>query len=137
MSDILKYHKNDFINAEKKYNKVRMSGMYNQLGKIAKAIDEIHHEANYMTYDIGFHGCEGAEADNMRKIEADICSKLREVYYICLQGRGEDVSECFGDDDDEITEIPKEGLELDVVSNGEHAKVKFIPYDSSGNLNKI
>lgn len=129
MGDILKYYKNDFTNTEKKYNKVRMSGMYDQLGKIAKVIDEIHSEASYMTYDIGFHGWEGTEAENMRKIEDDICRKLREIYYICLQGRGEYVTECF--DDDEDTDIPKEGLELDVVSNGKHHKVKFIPYESS------
>lgn len=131
MSDILKYHKEDFANVEK-YEKVRMAGMYDQLGKIAKAIDEIHHEASYMTYDMGFHGWEGAEAENMRKIEDDICRKLREIYYICLQGRGQCVSECFDDEaDDEDTDIPKEGLELDVVSNGKHHKVKFIPYESS------
>lgn len=129
MSDIIKYHKKDFVNAEK-YDKVRMSGMYDQLGKIAKAIDEIHNEASYMTYDIGFHGWDGEEANNMRKIEDDICRKLREIYYICLQGRGEYVNECFGDDD-EIAKIPKEGLELDVVSNGKHHKVKLIPYESS------
>lgn len=128
MSDIIKYHKKDFVNAEQ-YDKVRMSGMYDQLGKIAKAIDEIHNEASYMTYDMGFHGWEGAEAENMRKIEDDICRKLREVYYICIQGRGECVSECF--DDDEVTDIPKEGLELDVVSSGKYHKVKFIPYESS------
>lgn len=132
MSDILKYHKEDFANAAK-YEKVRMSGMYDQLGKIAKVIDEIHHEASYMTYDIGFHGWEGAEAENMRRIEDVICRKLREIYYICLQGRGEYVTECLDDheDNEENADIPKEGLELDVVSNGKHHKVKLIPYESS------
>lgn len=130
MSDILKYHKKDFANMER-YKKVRMSGIYDQLGKIAKAIDEIHHEASYMTYDIEWHGWSKAEAENMHKIEDDICSKLREIYYICLQGRGEYVAEDFDDNDDEIDDIPKEGLELDVVSSGKYHKVKFIPYESS------
>ena len=131
MSDILKYHKSDFANAEK-YNRVRMSGMYDQLGKIAKAIDEIHYEASYMTYDIEWHGWSKAEAENMHKIEDDICRKLREIYYICLQGRGEYVSECFDDEDNDDYKIPDEGLELNYVDkDGKHYDLKFIKYEQS------
>ena len=70
-----------------------MFGMCRTLEKIKDNISLIFTEANYMTYDIEYHGWQDEAVENMHNIEDAIVKRLLEIYVICQMGLGNSLYE--------------------------------------------
>lgn len=67
-------------------SKVNRIGVYNTLAEIEKAVTYVFHDADYMTYDMGYFVSDINELKNMNKIEDMIVQRLLEIYAICMVG---------------------------------------------------
>lgn len=65
-----------------------MIGVENELEKLSKVIGDNFTEADYMDYDIEYHGWLGEPVDNIHKIRSEISKRMREIYAICQAGLG-------------------------------------------------
>lgn len=74
---------------ESGFKKVHMVGMYKVIKDLKDYIEKHYTDISYMTYDIGYHGWLGEEAENMKKIDKAINDKIIELYAICIAALGE------------------------------------------------
>lgn len=91
------YYVEDFIK-EANFDEVTMTGMRKTLQKLQLVLKEIFTEANYMAYDIEYHGWHGEAAKNMHKVENEIVKRLLEIYVICQMAIGGDIYEVLEDE---------------------------------------
>lgn len=83
------------------YDKACMNGVYKDLEKLKKAIEDFYDEyifyLSYWKSECGWHGWEWSKDDgrmkNMADITDGITKRIEECYALCLCGLGERVEE--------------------------------------------